>query len=142
MSSGDPTPVSGGGKPSGAGTPKNESQADKRHQGSNKGRAFTRPTTRQPKFEGKSEALKGHIYDCSASKQAEAYIRTTKEIAEYVGRTYSQGADIRCAMEELEMPTFGDNITDPPEGATKTEVRTWEKEVDELVKQKSKLKRT
>ena len=43
--------------------------------------------SRQPKFEGKCEHLKGHIYDCSDARQSNLFVKTTKEIAEYVGRT-------------------------------------------------------
>ena len=45
---------------------------------------------RQPKFEGKCDGLKGHIYDCSDTRQSDQFTRTTKEIAEYVGRTYKR----------------------------------------------------
>ena len=57
---------------------------------------------RQPKFEGKCEDLKGHIYDCSDAKQSDLFTKTTKELAEYVGRTYKHGGDIRLAVENLE----------------------------------------
>jgi hypothetical protein len=43
---------------------------------------------RAPKFEGKCNDLKGHIYDCSNARQSDQFMKTTKEIAEYVGRTY------------------------------------------------------
>jgi hypothetical protein len=42
----------------------------------------------QPKFEGKCTDLKGHIYDYSNARQADLYAKTTKEIAEYVGKEY------------------------------------------------------
>jgi hypothetical protein len=45
-------------------------------------------SNKEPKFEGRVEGLTGHIYDCSY-KQADTYTRTTKEIAEYVGRTFN-----------------------------------------------------
>jgi len=53
------------------------------------------------KFKGREEALKGHIYDCSNIKQADVFIKTTKEIAEYVGRTYKYGGDIKLTLENL-----------------------------------------
>ena len=49
---------------------------------------------RQPKFEGKCDELKGQIYDCSDSRQSDMFTKSTKEIAEYVGRTYKYGGDI------------------------------------------------
>ena len=51
-------------------------------------KSSTTMTPRQPKFEGKCDDLKGHVYDCSDSRQADQFARTTKVIAEYVGRTY------------------------------------------------------
>ena len=53
------------------------------------------PTPKLTKFEGKCDELKGHIYDCSHAKQADQFTKTTKEISEYVGRTYKHGGDIR-----------------------------------------------
>jgi hypothetical protein len=38
-------------------------------------------TFRQPQFQGRSEDLKGHVYDCVNICQANQYARTTKEIA-------------------------------------------------------------
>ena len=43
--------------------------------------ASNTPLIHQPKFEGKCDGLKGHIYDCSDAKQSDVYVRTTKEIA-------------------------------------------------------------
>jgi hypothetical protein len=68
---------------------------------------------KQPKFEGKSDDLKGHIYDCSSVKQADAFVKTMKEIAEYVGRTYKYGSDVRLAVLHLSSPT----IAMPPDPA-------------------------
>jgi hypothetical protein len=55
----------------------------------------------QPKFEGKSADLKGHIYDYSNARQADLYAKTTKEIAEYVGLEYSYSGDNRRAVTRL-----------------------------------------
>ena len=88
---------------------------------------------RQTKFEGKCADLKGHVYDCSTSKQADQFNKTTKEIAEYVGRTYTYGGDARLAIENLEI-VEPPEPEDPPEGATATKRRIWEKRVDEYVK--------
>ncbi len=37
------------------------------------------------KFVGRSEDLKGYIYDVTTSKGGVAYTRTTEEVARYVG---------------------------------------------------------
>ena len=88
---------------------------------------------REPKFEGRVPELMGHIYDCSF-KQTDAYTRTTKEIAEYAGRTYKFGNDVRLAVEFLEAPLMDipDDIDE--DTATKSETRIWEKRIDEYVK--------
>ena len=50
---------------------------------------FPKPViVRQPKFEGKCDGLKGHVYDCSDARQADQYAMTTNEIAEYVGHEF------------------------------------------------------
>ena len=67
------------------------------------------------------------------------FAKTTKEIASYVGRTYKYGGDIRLVIENLEMAAI-DMLKDPPEWATRTENRIWEKEVDEHVKRTAYLK--
>jgi hypothetical protein len=92
-----------------------------------------------PRFEGKCEDLNGCTYDCSDPRQAaDMYTKTTKEIAEYVGRTYKYGADIRMAIETLVIPTIAEP-TDPPADASRTQVRIWEKRVDEYVKKETHL---
>ena len=63
---------------------------------------------RQPKFEGKCDGLRGHIYDCLDTRQSDQFTKTTKEIAEYVGRTYKDGGDVRIAVENLERPVFAE----------------------------------
>ena len=39
------------------------------------------------KYSGKIDDLKGHIYDVGYRKQADAFVKTTEELAEYAGRT-------------------------------------------------------
>ena len=103
---------------------------------------FSRAPTRLPpatKFEGKCDDLKGNIYDCSDSRQSDLFAKTTKEISGYVGRTYKYGGDIRLVVENLEIVDI-EMPEDPPTGATRTENRIWEKEVDEHVKRITYLK--
>eukprot|EP00957_Ditylum_brightwellii_P167218 12729753-Ditylum_brightwellii.AAC.1 len=66
-----------------------------------------RLAARIPAFTGKTDELKGHIYDVGNTLQASAFIRTTQELAEYAGRTCKhQPADIRLAIETLNEVTF------------------------------------
>jgi hypothetical protein len=69
---------------------------------------------------------------------ADMYTKTTKEIAEYVGRTYKYGADTRLAIETLVVATFSKPMG-PPTDASRTQVRIWEKRVDEFVKKEAHL---
>ena len=92
---------------------------------------------RQPKFEGKCDELKGHVYHCSDdARQADLFIKTTKEVAEFVGRTCKYGGNIQLAVENLQVPSIAEPY-EPPAGASRTqEQRIWEKhQADEYVKQ-------
>ena len=66
-------------------------------------------------------------------------MKTTKEIAEYVGTTYKYGSDARLAVENLR-PTNIELPEDPAANATATECRVWEKEVDEAVRRRAYFK--
>ena len=53
------------------------------------------------------------------------FIKTTKEVAEFVGRTYKYGGDIRLAVENLlQVPNIAEPY-DPPAGASRTQERIW-----------------
>jgi hypothetical protein len=92
--------------------------------------------SRTPKFEGKCEDLKGHIYDCANIRQGNQYSRTTKEISEYVGRTFKFGMDTKLSIEKLQisMPC------DPPLESNCTKIRIWEKQNDDYAKRETSLK--
>jgi endonuclease YncB( thermonuclease family) len=53
-----------------------------------------------------------------------------QEVCEYGGRTYKYGADAKTALETMVEPVFPVPM-DPVAMATRTEVRIWEKQVDE-----------
>jgi hypothetical protein len=115
---------------------KSDSGNGKRHQFQNRRNSKKTIVQKQPKFEGKWDDLKGHIYDCSDARQSDLFIKTTREITEYVGRTYKYGSDVRLAVEHLEMPVL-DEPSNPPADATKTKTRIWEKKVDEYVRRET-----
>ena len=103
-------------------------------------RTYFKP--KQPKFEGACEDLKGHVFDCSGYGQADQYVKTQEQIANYAGRTY--GGEIGKAVEYLlapavDMPTaptgYGTDNVDP------TEKYMWETEVREAIKEKKDLKK-
>jgi hypothetical protein len=97
---------------------------------SNRNSSLAESAPSEVKFAGRCEELKGKVCDCSDFSQADGYTKTTKEIAEYVGRVYS--ADTRTLVEALMLPTFV-YPSDPAATATKTEKRKWQKRVDSLV---------
>jgi hypothetical protein len=98
----------------------------------------TRTTIKQQKFEGKNEDLRGHVYDCSNARQSDIFMKTTKEISEYVGSNFKYGSDTRLAIESLSLPIL-DEPVDYADNATKTQIRKWEKLVDECVKRETYL---
>ena len=105
--------------------------------GQKKGSHFSKSTYRgsmeNTKFDGKCDDLKGYIYDCSDSKQSDIIATTTKEVTRQVGQTYKYGGDMCIAVDLLKTPVF-DMPTVPPENCSRTELRIWEKGVDEHVK--------
>jgi Reverse transcriptase (RNA-dependent DNA polymerase)/Zinc knuckle len=98
------------------------------------GKFFPKPA----KFEGRCEVLKGYIFDCTDSRDADTFSNTTKEIAIHVGSKYDYGADISIAVENLELPTLVEPA-DLPQGANETKKRMWEKRVDGFIKRETML---
>jgi hypothetical protein len=117
------TPANRPANPSGSqdGRP-NGTQDQRRRQGGHRGGQRDQQPPRVPKFEGKCPELAGHIYDYSNARQAaDKYTKTTREICEYVGRTYKFGADTKVALQTLKKPVFQDP-PDPRHAYTDTQV--------------------
>jgi hypothetical protein len=83
-----------------------------------------RIAVKQPKFEGKNEDLKGHIYDCSDARQSDVFVKTTKEISKYAGNTFKYGSDARLAIENLTLPVLIEPANPVPT-ASKTQLRIF-----------------
>ena len=66
------------------------------------------------------------------------FMRTTREIEEFVGRTYSIPGDIVSAIENLRIPSLT-RPADPPTAASRTDIRIWEEEVKSFVKRQNIL---
>jgi hypothetical protein len=49
----------------------------------------------ETKFDGRCDDIKGFVFDCADSKQADRYNTTMREITAYAGRNYYYGGDIR-----------------------------------------------
>jgi hypothetical protein len=90
----------------------------------------------EPKFQGRNEDLKGHVFDCADGKQADQYTVTMNDIAEYIGSNYAYGADIRWSLEHEALFVVL-KPTKPVEGTDAFDTRIFEKEVDEYVKRKA-----
>ena len=59
-------------------------------------------------FEGREPSLKGFVYDSTGERSPDQFIKTTKEIVNYVGRTYTKyTAEFTQAVRDLE-------LADPP----------------------------
>ena len=98
----------GGGKDQGQPGHNRPPRNARRHSESPRSRRLRRGSgkrqRRQPykeRFEGATEDLKKHVYDLNYN-QCEQYNKTTKKIAEHVGITYKNGADVRVSIEKLE----------------------------------------
>ena len=106
---------------------------------------------------GAEEALVSHTYGLGPN-QSETYARTTKAIANFVGKSYKNGGDVKRSMDQLRAITIlppddlreasppipetqEDLTTDPPTHyspavpavppPSQTELRIWQKEIDE-----------
>jgi hypothetical protein len=121
----------------GAGVPRDSKESG---DGKKKGYHFAKGQGRvaATKFEGKCEDLKGAIYDCSDAKQADVFVKTTKDIAAYAGRTMKFGGDMRIAIETLEPPIFA-IPDDPPADANMATTELWKDSVKQLGKRISYL---
>jgi len=84
-------------------------------------------------FEGQINALKGHIYDCTDSCQADLYMNTTREIARYVATNLKNGNDVRSAIENLKVPVMV-RPNDLPASSLAAQKRQWEKKIKKISK--------
>jgi hypothetical protein len=58
------------------------------------------------KFEGRCEYLKGFVFNCTDGNHADRLNLSMKEIAEFVGRTYPYGGDMKFTVEKEEKFTL------------------------------------
>jgi len=83
--------------------PKSKSKSSNKNTASRSGgtssnNSSIRTRSQSTVFTGGCSELKGKIYDCTTYKQADRFILTTKAIAEYVGRSFQNGGDIRASI--------------------------------------------
>ena len=65
---------------------------------------FRSQGTTTGRFEGSEPSLKGFIYDFTGERDPDQFIKTTKQIKQYVGRTYTKfPAEFTQAIDDLEL---------------------------------------
>ena len=76
----------------------NRRRFGKQHNNNNSNNKKNLSTSTQ-KFVGRCDDLKGNIFDCSNAKQSDLFVSTKREIEQYIGRTYTYGADTKWSLE-------------------------------------------
>ena len=83
-------------------------------------------------FQGKTDSLKGHVFDVGP-KGKDQFSRTTKEIGEYVSRTYKNGGEFLNALNPDDLGFTAITLpTNPAANASPSEVKIWEIEYEEV----------
>ena len=82
---------------------------------------------RSERFEGKCDALKGHIYDVArgSNKHHETFQKTTREIAEYIGREFDEGGEFRTGLVNLRLPDLIEPVPPDDPNADKVGFEKW-----------------
>jgi hypothetical protein len=82
------------------------------------------------RFEGREPSLKGFIDDVTGERNPDQYIKTTKEIVNYVGRTYTKfTSEFINAVNDLEL----DDPEEPanPDPRNQIEFELWKLDIKE-----------
>ena len=87
-----------------------------------RGRNQRRQGNRHSRFDGECDYLKRAVYDVAAGR--DTFMKTTRSIAEYVGRSYDNASDFRTGMVNLELPAV-DVPEDPPDDAGAVGLELW-----------------
>jgi hypothetical protein len=126
---------SGGTNPSGAANGEvGEDAGDTSSRGSQRRRNKNRRANREQKFEGKCANLKNSVYDVVTGK--DTFAKTTREIAEYVGREFDDAGEFRTGMVEMQLRPLDEPV--PPANPNqmvefelwKMARRTYEKQLE------------
>ena len=60
-------------------------------------------------------------------------MKTTREVCEYIGHTYTYSEDTKIALETLSRPTFLAMPEVPADDTTQTEKKIWEQRVKQYM---------
>ena len=90
------------------------SNQTQRRRGQGARRGQPQDQSRTIKFEGRCEELSGHVYNyVNLRKATDQFTKTTREVCEYIGHTYTYGEDTKIALETLSRPTLVAMPEDP-----------------------------
>ena len=99
-----PTPAAGVGSGRGNGTNNNRNRRNHRRGGRGQGQGHFRRDEGRKRFEGAEPTLHGFIYDFQDERNPDQWIRTTREIGNYIGRTMKKNTtDFIEAVRTLEL---------------------------------------
>ena len=96
------------------------------------------PVPLKKKFEGAVEEHSGCIFDCQHNYQAKNFQQHLETLATYVGSKYNHGGDMRQCIMMLQ-PVLLTQQAEPPEAASRTDIKIWEIEITKFVKHKQKV---
>jgi hypothetical protein len=89
----------------------------------NKGRrGNNNHSTKESRFEGSCDDLKGIVYDVTSGN--DTFLKTTRKIAEYVSREYSDAGEFRLAMIDMNLPGLVEP-TPPTDMANIMQLERW-----------------
>jgi hypothetical protein len=79
-----------------------------------------------PRFQGSEPTLAGYIYDFTNAGNSDQFVRTTKEVALYVGRKYTKfTGDLVQAVKDLQL-TDPEPPAEPGDAANAVQLKRWE----------------
>ena len=80
----------------------------------------------KPRFQGRCKELKGVVYDLAAGK--DAFLETTKVVAEYVAQTFKNAEEFRIGLVELSFEELIEPAR-PADPNNDAEVKAWVKDL-------------
>ena len=93
-------------------------------------------TSKTSSFTGAMSELNGHVFELgSETTKTNQFNRTIEEVSNYMSRKYDYGGDIaRMLRDRADVDLTQHKPVHPGSSADKTDLRIWEKQVDEYVK--------
>jgi hypothetical protein len=80
-------------------------------------------TPKESRFEGSCDDLKASVYDVTAGK--DTFLKTTRKIAEYVGREYTDAGEYRLAMINLDLAPLVEPVLPAADNANGMVLELW-----------------